>query len=103
MNCKEEDMEKFHYPELLGTWGKTMDLVYGYNEVQYCCNTYQYNDYSRYRQNLFDEADKKRQREEVFPQDLKKSCDLGMRLTRMAKEASKAGFEQRKPLYKSFL
>ena len=52
MNCKEEEMEKFHYPELLGTWGKTMDLVYGYNEVQYCCNTYQYNDYSRYRQNL---------------------------------------------------
>ena len=42
MNCKEEDMEKFHYPELLGTWGKTMDLVYGYNEVQYCCNTYQF-------------------------------------------------------------
>ena len=39
MNCKEEEMEKFHYPELLGTWGKTMDLVYGYNEVQYCCNT----------------------------------------------------------------
>lgn len=39
MNCKEEEMEKFHYPELLGTWGKNMDLVYGYNEVQYCCNT----------------------------------------------------------------
>lgn len=67
---------KFHYPELLGTWGKTMDLVYGYNEVQYCCNTYQYNDYSRYRQNLFDEADKKRQREEVFPKDLKRHMTL---------------------------
>lgn len=89
MNCKEEEMEKFHYPELLGTWGKTMDLVYGYNEVQYCCNTYQYNDYSRYRQNLFDEADKKRQREEVFPKDLKKAYDLGMRLTRMAAEDRK--------------
>ena len=89
MNCKEEEMEKFHYPELLGTWGKTMDLVYGYNEVQYCCNTYQYNDYSRYRQNLFDEADKKRQREEVFPQDLKKAYDLGMRLTQMAAEDRK--------------
>ena len=66
-----------------------MDLVYGYNEVQYCCNTYQYNDYSRYRQNLFDEADKKRQREEVFPQDLKKAYDLGMRLTQMAAEDRK--------------
>ena len=94
MNCKEEDMEKFHYPELLGTWGKTMDLVYGYNEVQYCCNTYQYNDYSRYRQNLFDGADKKRQREESSQDPENVLSDLGMRRDPDgAKEASKAGFE----------
>lgn len=69
MNCKEEDMEKFHYPELLGTWGKTMDLVYGYNEVQYCCNTYQYNDYSRYRQNLLMKRTRSGRGRKSFPRN----------------------------------
>ena len=64
---------------------KVMADIFGYSETLYACNTYQFNDYSRYDFNLFSEEDKRRYRDEHFATDLQNARDLGRRLVEMAK------------------
>ena len=51
-------------------------------EPEICCaaNAWQFHDYSRYEADAFDEAAKRRYREEVFPLELQKAHDMGRRL-----------------------
>ena len=49
-------------------------------EVYACCDTLQVSDYSKFNMAGFDEAHKKRMREEQFPLDLKEAFSLGARL-----------------------
>ncbi|MDR1041817.1 MAG: flavodoxin family protein [Deltaproteobacteria bacterium] len=44
------------------------------------CDTLQFDDYSRFHAPMFDEAHKRKVREEVFPEDLKKARAAGARL-----------------------
>ena len=62
-----------------------MNEVFGYCETLYAYNTYQFNDYSRYDFTLFDEADKRKYRDEHFSIDLQNAFDLGKRLVEKAK------------------
>ena len=48
--------------------------------TRYVCNTYQFNDYSRYDFNLFSEDDKRKYRDEHYDIDLKNAYELGKRL-----------------------
>ena len=66
--------------------GAEMGRLYGYNEILYSCETYQFKDYSRYDMNLFDEKQRREHRDTQFPIDLQKAHDLGVRLTEMAKQ-----------------
>ena len=77
MNCPEDWMEKFNYKILLGEFGKIFENIFGHNEIFYCCNTYQYADYSRYEGNMFDEKKKREHRDKQFPKDLQKAYELG--------------------------
>ena len=52
----------------------------GKPETLYVCNTYQFNDYSRYDFNLFSEEDKRKYRDEHFDIDLNNAYELGKRL-----------------------
>ncbi len=47
---------------------------------RHICNTYQFNDYSRYDFNLFSEEDKRKYRDEHFAIDLQNAYELGKRL-----------------------
>ena len=85
MNCPEGYMKEIGYPTLLEENTKVMADIFGYSETLYACNTYQFNDYSRYDFNLFSEEDKRKYRDEHFPTDLQNACELGKRLTEMAK------------------
>ncbi len=66
---------------------KVMADIFGYSETLYACNTYQFNDYSRYDFNLFSEEDKRKYRDEHFPTDLQNAYALGQRLVEKAGEA----------------
>ena len=66
--------------------GRGEGRLYGYNEILYSCETYQFKDYSRYDMNLFDEKQRREHRDTQFPIDLQKAHDLGVRLTEMAKQ-----------------
>ena len=85
MNCPEDYMNQIGYPTLLEENTKVMADIFGYSETLYACNTYQFNDYSRYDFNLFSEEDKRRYRDEHFATDLQNARDLGRRLVEMAK------------------
>ena len=84
MNCPEDYMRQIGYPPILEENTKVMADIFGYSETLYACNTYQFNDYSRYDFNLFSEEDKRRYRDEHFATDLQNARDLGRRLVEMA-------------------
>lgn len=86
MNCPEDYMKQISYPTLLEENTKCMADIFGYSETLYACNTYQFNDYSRYAFNLFSEEDKRKYRDEHFPIDLQNAYELGIRLVDKAKE-----------------
>ena len=90
MNCPEQLMKKFNYPLLLGETGKNLELVFHYNEILYSCDTYQFNDYSRYNANMFDETKKREHRDKQFPVDLENAFQLGRRLVEKAGENATA-------------
>lgn len=85
MNCPEDYMSQIGYPPILEENTKVLADVLGYAETLYACNTYQFNDYSRYDFNLFSEEDKRRYRDEHFPVDLQNAYDLGRRLVEKAR------------------
>ena len=84
MNCPEDYMKTIGYPAILEENTKCMADIYGYAETLYACNTYQFNDYSRYDFNLFSEEDKRRYRDEHFAIDLQNAFNLGKRLVEKA-------------------
>ena len=86
MNCPEDMMQQWNYPAILSDTGKIMEQIMGYNELLYICNTYQFNDYSRYDMNLFDEEDKRIYRDEHFEEDLENAYQLGKHLVEKAEE-----------------
>ena len=73
-------MRQIGYPAILDENAKVMEDIFGYSETLYVCNTYQFNDYSRYDFNLFSEADKRKYRDEHYAIDLKNAYELGKRL-----------------------
>lgn len=85
MNCPEDYMRQIGYPAILDENAKVMEDIFGYSETLYVCNTYQFNDYSRYDFNLFSEEDKRRYRDEHFAIDLQNAYHLGKRLVEKAK------------------
>ena len=85
MNVPEQALEQWNYPTLLGINSQLLGELFGYSETLMVCNTYQFNDYSKYAINLFKEEDKARQRKEHFPIDLQNAYELGKRLVEKAK------------------
>ncbi|MBR1755317.1 MAG: flavodoxin family protein [Bacteroidaceae bacterium] len=84
MNCPEDYMKQIGYPAILDECSNGLNDIFGYAETLYVCNTYQFNDYSRYEFNLFSEEEKRHYRDEHYPIDLQRAHDLGRRLVEMA-------------------
>jgi len=49
-------------------------------------NTYQFRDYSRYRVEVFSEEEKRRYRDEMFPQDLQRAFEAGRKMAERIQE-----------------
>ena len=86
MNVPEEALEQWNYPTLLGINSKLLGELFGYSETLMVCNTYQFNDYSKYAANLFSEEEKARHRRDHFPLDLQRAYDLGRRLVERSRK-----------------
>ncbi len=86
MNCPKDYMKEIGYPPILEENTKILADIYGYAETLYACNTYQFNDYSRYDFNLFSEEEKRKHREAHYGIDLQNAYELGKRLVEKARE-----------------
>lgn len=83
MNVPKNMMKQFNYDTILDTTEWTVKMIFGYAETVNSYDTYQFNDYSKYDCDVFDEKHKAEVRENQFPKDLEKAFDLGKRLTEM--------------------
>jgi multimeric flavodoxin WrbA len=64
--------------------GKEMAMarIFGSCDTLWVTDTYQFSDYSKYVSTLFNPDEKKKHREEQFPEDCRKAYELGVRLVR---------------------
>lgn len=80
MNCPDWFMEKVDYPTILKHNESNAGRLLGYSETLYSCDTYQYKDYSRMDNNMFDEIKKAKHRDKQFPIDIQNAFEMGQRL-----------------------
>lgn len=85
MNVTEEVMRKMDYPNRLERMEGFVERIFTKPEVLYVNNTYQFDDYSKYAASRFDEPEKRKYREEYFPEDCRKAYELGKRMAEQNK------------------
>lgn len=86
MNCPEDYMDEVDYKTILKHQEGYANRIMGYAESLYCCNTYQFSDYSKYDFTLFTEEFKRKYRDEHFEIDLNNAKELAERLIKKANE-----------------
>lgn len=83
MNCPEELAKQMGYGAILGENVNSLNHIMGYAEGLYVYNTTQFDDFSKYNCELFDEETKLKIKTEQFPKDLEKAFNLGKKLAEM--------------------
>ena len=86
MGVPKEMFDAQQYPLLLGEDSKFLKQLFGYTEVLYSLNSYQFSDYSRYDILAGTEERRAKYRDEQLPNDLRDAYGLGKRLVEKAKE-----------------
>ena len=78
MNVSRELFEQFHYDTVLGSAERFLQNTFGHKPERLCAfNTYQFDDYSRYRASFWDESQKAAHRRLQFPIDCQSAYELG--------------------------
>lgn len=80
MNVPAELMEAQGYADLLRPMERFVGHIFLPPQVLYVHDTYQFDDYSKYRAERFSEAAKRKQRDEQFPRDCRRAFELGAAL-----------------------
>jgi multimeric flavodoxin WrbA len=80
MNVSKDYLKQTNYENIFNHYSEVMNLFGSKAEILCSCDTYQFDDYSKYEAPMFDEAHKAKVREEQFPIDCQNAYDLGIRL-----------------------
>ena len=80
MNAPEKEANKIGYDRLFNFNENVMKMILGRAESLASHETYQFDDYAKVVAPMFDVAQRKKRRDEIFPQDLQKAYDLGAKL-----------------------
>ena len=81
MNVTEAQMEEWGYGKMMETLESFLGHLFTPPRRLCVTDTYQFSDYSKYKCDCFDEAAKRRRRDEHFPLDCEAARRLGARLT----------------------
>ena len=73
------------YRGMMKQYADAMKRLGGSSEYYAACDTLQFEDYSRFAAGTFNEAHKRKVRQEQFPKDLQAAYDIGFRLIEKAK------------------
>ena len=79
MNAPEKVAQALGYDRLFSTNEGYMERIFGHVESIMNYDTYQFKDYSKLVSDLFDGNQKKKRRQEVFPQDCQEAYEMGLR------------------------
>jgi multimeric flavodoxin WrbA len=82
MGAPEDRAQEFGFSHHVLVNEKSLEMIFGASESLISYDTYQFDDYSKMVADRFDPVKKAKRREEVFPEDLKKAFEMGVRLTR---------------------
>ena len=80
MNASEEFMDKSGYLSTFNKIESRLERMFTKPLVMYSNNTYQFDDYSKYKSNAFSEEAKAEHRKIQFPLDCQKAFELGANL-----------------------
>lgn len=80
MNVTEEIMKKMGYLSTFNNIEHLLERMFVKPSVIYSYNTYQFDDYSKYKAELFSEEEKAKYRKIHFPVDCQKAFELGINL-----------------------
>jgi multimeric flavodoxin WrbA len=86
MNVPESALDETGYNDKFTFYEERFKHIIGPAKTLVCTATWQTTDYSKYEMSMFDEAERKRRRETVFPLDRQKAFALGADLAGPAKE-----------------
>jgi len=81
MNVTDEDMHKRNYDWHFNLNETYMKMIFGAVESLFCCDTYQFTDYSKMAAERFNAEKKAERRKAVFPEDCSKAYEMGVRFT----------------------
>lgn len=77
MNIKEDMLKEWGYDRVFLANENTLKRIFGASESLLSTDTYQFSDYSKYVTSAFDEAEKSKSRQKVFPKDCEKAFEMG--------------------------
>lgn len=77
MNSPESLFEKIGYADKFTSYERVLKMYFGNSVHMVSTETLQVTDYSKYHMAAFNEADRKKRREEIFPIDCQKAYELG--------------------------
>ena len=80
MNVTEETMKEKSYLSTFNNMEFYLEKLFTKPSVMYSNNTYQFNDYSKYKVECFSEEEKAEHRKIQFPLDCEKAFELGVNL-----------------------
>jgi multimeric flavodoxin WrbA len=83
MNAPESILEKIGYTDKFESYERTLKMYFGNSDHMVSTETLQVNDYSKYHMATFNESDRKKRREEIFPLDCEKAYELGKSIANM--------------------
>jgi multimeric flavodoxin WrbA len=81
-NVPENHLESMGYRAKFDDYKRVFDRFIGEAQVLIVTETLQVDDYAKYGMTMFDEAARKKRREEVFPLDCKRAFETGAALAR---------------------
>ena len=79
-NASEDYYAQIGYDEMLKRYQGTLETFVGPTKILISSDTLQVKDYSRYNWTMFDPDAKKQRHDKVFPDDKRKSFDLGAKM-----------------------
>jgi len=82
MNVTEKEMERSGWGQHVGFNKAMLQIIFGGSESLFCYDTYQFEDYSKVVNDLFDPEKKAKRRKEVFPLDCEKAFQMGARFVK---------------------
>lgn len=82
MNVTETEFKQDRYDLYIGLWERFLEGFFGQPEVMHASNTYQFDDYTKYVSDCFDEKDKALYRDRQFGVDCEKAYQIGQNMTK---------------------